>query len=63
MLVVNDRVERVAKGLTNSSGPYEVKLPAGIYKVTVFADNHKEYGQVVTLKANEVVTIKASMAK
>ena len=63
VLIVNDRAERVAKGLTNNTGVYEIKLYPGIYKVTVVANGHKEYGQVTVLKASSVTVVKANLAK
>jgi 5-hydroxyisourate hydrolase-like protein (transthyretin family) len=63
VLVVNGNGQQVAKGLTNDQGIFEAKITEDIYKVTITADNYKEYSEVVKLVANQVTTVKAELGK
>lgn len=61
VLVTDEYGMVMAKELTGQDGSFGTALPAGIYKVRVFADGYKGYAEVVELQANEAVTMKAAL--
>ncbi|MFL5735252.1 MAG: carboxypeptidase regulatory-like domain-containing protein [Chloroflexia bacterium] len=58
VVVINQAGQSVAKGLTNANGFFSTSLPAGTYKVAIFAKGYKQQSEAVEAKAGETTITK-----
>jgi flagellar hook assembly protein FlgD len=59
--VYNENGVLVTKGTTDANGYFTTYSCAGTFKVKVFANSYKEYGEVVTVVDNATSTVKADL--
>ncbi len=61
VVVYNTSGEVLQKGTTDASGNFTTEICTGTYKVKIFGDNYKEFGQYVTVSYEQPATVKAAL--
>ncbi|MFL5734661.1 MAG: carboxypeptidase regulatory-like domain-containing protein [Chloroflexia bacterium] len=58
VVVINQAGQSVAKGLTRADGSFSTSLPAGLYKVAIFAKGYKQQSEAAEVKSGETTITK-----